>query len=154
MYSDEKCSPPVSSHTKAILTINSFEKGGDGGGPSECDGLYHSNSLQIVALSTGWFNHRSGCHRNIIINGNGRSVRAMVVDKCDSNRDVLTISLMHPGPCGKRWVSRCTVINGVGWMLLGPMLDQSRNAAKLDVVGLSLICLQYSAGDTINLLNM
>ncbi|OWM88217.1 kiwellin-1-like [Punica granatum] len=86
MYPVDKHSPAVSSHTKAILTINSFQKGGSGGGPSECDGQYHSDSTRIVALSTGWFNHRSRCHRNIIIKGNGRSVRAMVVDECDSNR--------------------------------------------------------------------
>ncbi|KAK8509625.1 hypothetical protein V6N12_001710 [Hibiscus sabdariffa] len=28
-YLTYKCSPPVSSHTKATLTINSFEEGGD-----------------------------------------------------------------------------------------------------------------------------
>ncbi|PKI38650.1 hypothetical protein CRG98_040960 [Punica granatum] len=61
-----------------------FEKGKDGGGPSECDNQYHSDDIPIVALSTGWFNHRSRCHRNITINGNGRSVTAMVVDECDS----------------------------------------------------------------------
>ncbi|TKY65471.1 Ripening-related protein 3 [Spatholobus suberectus] len=32
MYTTYECSPPVSSHTKAYLTLNSFEKGGDGGG--------------------------------------------------------------------------------------------------------------------------
>ncbi|KAE7999526.1 hypothetical protein FH972_003944 [Carpinus fangiana] len=41
--------PRVSRCTKATLTINSFEKGGDGGGPSECDGQYHSDNTPMVA---------------------------------------------------------------------------------------------------------
>ena len=36
-YTTYKCSPQVIGHTKAFLTLNSFEAGGDGGGPSECD---------------------------------------------------------------------------------------------------------------------
>ncbi|KAK7842193.1 kiwellin [Quercus suber] len=43
---------------KARLTINSFKKGGDGGGPSECDNRYHSDDTPVVALSTGWFNKK------------------------------------------------------------------------------------------------
>ncbi|CAI9094039.1 OLC1v1029683C1 [Oldenlandia corymbosa var. corymbosa] len=85
-YTVFKCSPPVSGHTKAILTINDFEKGGDGGGPSECDNKFHSNKIPVVALSTGWFNGRKRCHRNITIFGNGRSTKAMVVDECDSTK--------------------------------------------------------------------
>ncbi|MBA0717727.1 hypothetical protein Golax_005514 [Gossypium laxum] len=42
-YTTYKCSPPVSSHTKGKLTINSFAAGGEGGGPSECDNRYHSD---------------------------------------------------------------------------------------------------------------
>ncbi|PIA31292.1 hypothetical protein AQUCO_05100077v1 [Aquilegia coerulea] len=84
MYTIYRCSPPVSTNTKAVLTINSFEKGGDGGGPSECDNQYHSDDTPVVALSTGWFNNESRCLKNIRINGNDRSVLAMVVDECDS----------------------------------------------------------------------
>ncbi|RZC18643.1 putative ripening-related protein 2 [Glycine soja] len=83
-YTTYKCSPAVSRHTKAELTLNSFEKGGDGGGPSECDNQYHSDDTPVVALSTGWFNDRSRCLHNITISGNGKSVVAMVVDECDS----------------------------------------------------------------------
>ncbi|KAL5721156.1 hypothetical protein ACHQM5_013750 [Ranunculus cassubicifolius] len=72
--------------TKAILTINSFERGGEGGGPSECDGQYHDNDTLVVALSTRWFDHKSRCFKNIQINYNGRSVLAKVVDECDSTR--------------------------------------------------------------------
>lgn len=84
MYPIYKCSPPVSGNTKVTLTINSFKKGKDSGGPSECNNQYHSDEIPIVALSTGWFDHRSWCHCNITINGNGRSVPAMMVDECDS----------------------------------------------------------------------
>ncbi|THG01462.1 putative ripening-related protein 1 [Camellia sinensis] len=84
MYTTYKCSPAISSQTKATLTINSFEKNGDGGGPSECDGKYHSDDLPVVALSTGWYKGGSRCHNNITISANGRSVVAMVVDECDS----------------------------------------------------------------------
>ncbi|KAL6130908.1 PREDICTED: putative ripening-related protein 1 [Fragaria vesca subsp. vesca] len=81
-----KKSPLVSKHTKATLTINSFEKGGVGGGPSECDGKYHSDNTMIVALSTSWYNGGKRCSNYITINGNGRSVKAKVVDECDSTR--------------------------------------------------------------------
>jgi hypothetical protein len=74
MYTTYKCSPSVSTHTKAYLTLNSFQKGGDRGGPSECDKRYHSDDTLVVALSTGWFNHRSRCLNNITINANGRNV--------------------------------------------------------------------------------
>lgn len=80
------CSPPVTSRTKAVLTLNSFEKNGDGGGPSECDNKYHSDDLPVVALSTGWFGKRKRCHNYIKIHGNGKRVKAMVVDECDSTK--------------------------------------------------------------------
>ncbi|KAH7515000.1 hypothetical protein FEM48_Zijuj11G0149900 [Ziziphus jujuba var. spinosa] len=83
-YPTYKCSPKVIGHTKATLTLNSFEKGGDGGAPSECDKKYHSDNTPVVALSTGWFNNMKRCLQNITISGNGRSVNAMVVDECDS----------------------------------------------------------------------
>ncbi|KAF8013153.1 hypothetical protein BT93_I1127 [Corymbia citriodora subsp. variegata] len=83
-YPVYRCSPPVSGQTRAHLTLNSFEEGGDGGGPSECDNRYHSNDTPVVALSTGWFDNRSRCLKNITIYGNGRSVEATVVDECDS----------------------------------------------------------------------
>ncbi|GJZ66516.1 RlpA-like double-psi beta-barrel domain-containing protein [Tanacetum coccineum] len=53
-YTTYTCSPPVTSGTKATLTLNSFQKGGDGGGPSACDEHYHSDDTPVVALSTGW----------------------------------------------------------------------------------------------------
>ncbi|KAI5655496.1 hypothetical protein M9H77_32687 [Catharanthus roseus] len=83
-YTTYECSPPVSKRTKAILTINNFQKGGDGGGPSECDKKYHSNKTPVVALSTGWFNNMKRCLKDITIYANGKSVKAKVVDECDS----------------------------------------------------------------------
>ncbi|KAA8520614.1 hypothetical protein F0562_014870 [Nyssa sinensis] len=84
LYDIYKCSPKVTGHTNAVLTINSFEEGGDGGGPSECDNKYHSDDTPVVSLSTGWFNKKKRCLNFITIHGNGKSVKAMVVDECDS----------------------------------------------------------------------
>ncbi|XP_052171207.1 kiwellin-1-like [Diospyros lotus] len=84
IYATYKCSPKVSRRTKATLTLNGFGKGDDGGGPSECDNKYHSDSTPVVALSTGWFGNQRRCLNNITVYGNGRSATAMVVDECDS----------------------------------------------------------------------
>lgn len=84
-YPQYTCSPPVSSSTQALLTLNDFSEGGDGGGPSECDENYHPNTELVVALSTGWYNKGSRCLKMIRITAtNGRSVTAKVVDECDS----------------------------------------------------------------------
>ncbi|EHA8587972.1 Ripening-related protein 2 [Cocos nucifera] len=83
-YPQYRCSPTVTGATSARMTINSFEKDGDGGGPSECDGNYHRNDESVVALSTGWYNGGSRCGKNIKITANGNSVLAKVVDECDS----------------------------------------------------------------------
>ncbi|XP_031502954.1 kiwellin-like [Nymphaea colorata] len=84
-YPTYTCSPPMSSSTDAILTVNNFSRGGDGGGPSECDGSYHDNTEQVVALSTGWFDHRRLCFQMIrITTDDGKSTTAKVVDECDS----------------------------------------------------------------------
>ncbi|KAG2652579.1 hypothetical protein PVAP13_1NG244300 [Panicum virgatum] len=67
VYPTYQCSPPVNRNTKAVMTLNNFEEGGDGGGPSECDNKYHLNTARGGAL-----------------HGVGRSVLAKVVDECDS----------------------------------------------------------------------
>uniref|UniRef100_A0A0E0M924 RlpA-like protein double-psi beta-barrel domain-containing protein n=1 Tax=Oryza punctata TaxID=4537 RepID=A0A0E0M924_ORYPU len=83
-----RCSSPAVSEdgTPAVMTVNGFEKGEDGGGPAACDGHYHSDRSMVAALSTGWFAGGSRCHRRIRITSrqNGRSVVATVVDECDS----------------------------------------------------------------------
>ncbi|CAK7332273.1 unnamed protein product [Dovyalis caffra] len=79
------CSPPVTSFTKASLTLNDFSEGGDGGAPSECDEKFHEKTELVVALSTGWYAGRSRCGKMIKITArNGRTVVAKVVDECDS----------------------------------------------------------------------
>ncbi|CAO2835648.1 unnamed protein product [Amaranthus hypochondriacus] len=83
-YPTYKCSPRVTGQTQAVLTLNSFAEGGDGGGPSACDGKYHSDSTPVVALSTGWYKGGSRCGKEITIRGNGKSTKAKVVDECDS----------------------------------------------------------------------
>ncbi|KAG4908282.1 hypothetical protein JHK84_056810 [Glycine max] len=79
-------SPPYNpSGTHAILTLNNFARGGDGGGPAECDGKFHPLPQRVVALSTGWYNKGARCGKMIRIKArNGRSTLAKVVDECDS----------------------------------------------------------------------
>nr|GLL25142.1 putative ripening-related protein 1 [Ipomoea trifida] len=113
-YTTYKCSPPLSSTTKAVLTINSFEKGGDGGGPSECDNNYHSDDTPVVALSTGWYSGGDRCFRNISIHGNGRSVSAMVVDECDSSKGCDETHDYQP-PCPNNIVDASKAV----WKALG-----------------------------------
>ncbi len=50
-YPEYDCSPPVTGSTPAILTLNNFSGGGDGGGPSECDNRYHDNSEKVILIS-------------------------------------------------------------------------------------------------------
>lgn len=72
---------------KAKLTLNDFQKGGSGGGPSECSGKYYDNSIPVVALSSRWYSKGRRCFENINIYAkNGRSTQAMVVDECDTSR--------------------------------------------------------------------
>ncbi|KAF8692941.1 hypothetical protein HU200_039303 [Digitaria exilis] len=114
-YLTYRCSPEVTKHTKAIMTLNDFSEGGDGGDPSECDGKYHKNTERVVALSTGWYNKGKRCHRHIRIHGNGRSVLAKVVDECDTlhgcdkphafQPPCRPNIVVRPRPCGTRWAS-------------------------------------------------
>ncbi|XP_010910199.1 kiwellin-1-like [Elaeis guineensis] len=97
-YPQYRCSPPVTEATHATMTINSFEEDGDGGGPSECDGKYHSDKKRIVALSTGWYKNGSRCGKKIRIHANGKSVLAKVVDECDSVNGCDTAHDFQP-PC-------------------------------------------------------
>ncbi|KAK1283032.1 putative ripening-related protein 1 [Acorus calamus] len=80
MYPQYRCSPPITgASTAATMTINCFAENCDGGGPSECDGQYHGDDEMVVALSTG-----CRCSKYIKISANGKTVRAKVVDECDS----------------------------------------------------------------------
>ncbi|XAR63075.1 hypothetical protein NMG60_11022888 [Bertholletia excelsa] len=114
LYTTYKCSPQVSGSTKAILTLNSFENGEDGGGPSECDNKYHSDDTPVVALSTGWYSKGGRCPNNITINANGRSVNAMVVDECDSTMGCDEDHDYQP-PCANNTVDASKAV----WKALG-----------------------------------
>ncbi|KAF8672331.1 hypothetical protein HU200_049531 [Digitaria exilis] len=70
----------------AVMTVNGFRRGESGGGPSACDGHFHSDGELIVALSTEWFAGGRRCHRRIRITSGRRTVEARVVDECDSRR--------------------------------------------------------------------
>ncbi|XP_039827142.1 putative ripening-related protein 5 [Panicum virgatum] len=118
MYPQYRCSPPVTASTKAVLTLNSFEKGKDGGGPSECDNAYHSDEEKVVALSTGWFNNMARCGHRIKISANGNSVYAKVVDECDSVHGCDDEHNFEP-PCDNNIVDASPAV----WDALG--LDQS-----------------------------
>ncbi|KAM7472190.1 hypothetical protein LguiA_010373 [Lonicera macranthoides] len=125
LYTTYKCSPSVSSNTKATLTLNSFQKGGDGGGPSECDNQYHSDDTPVVALSTGWYKGGGRCHNHIIISANGRSVKAMVVDECDSTMGCDEDHDYQP-PCPNNIVDASKAV----WKALGVPED---NWGNLDI---------------------
>lgn len=114
LYTTYNCSPQVVSQTKATLTINSFQKGGDGGGPSECDNQYHDDDTPVVALSTGWYNGGSRCLKDIIISANGRSVKAKVVDECDSTMGCDKVHDYQP-PCRNNIVDASKAV----WEALG-----------------------------------
>uniref|UniRef100_A0ACD5WNT3 Uncharacterized protein n=1 Tax=Avena sativa TaxID=4498 RepID=A0ACD5WNT3_AVESA len=117
-YPQFHCSPPVTSSTKAVLTLNSFEKGKDGGGPSECDNAYHSDEEMVVALSTGWFKNMARCGHRIKISANGKSVYAKVVDECDSVHGCDEDHNFEP-PCANNIVDASPAV----WNALG--LDQN-----------------------------
>ncbi|GJP38638.1 hypothetical protein CLOM_g23069 [Closterium sp. NIES-68] len=121
-YHKYTCSPRVSNATSAILTLNGFDAGQDGGGASSCDGKYHRNTERVVALSTGWFANRRRCGRQIQISAsNGRSVLATVVDECDSRAGC---DRMHAGqpPCIMNDVDASAAV----WSALGISESDSR----------------------------
>jgi hypothetical protein len=113
------CSPPVTvPATWAVMTVNSFRKGEDGGYPSECDMAYHDDSEMVVALSTGWYNSMSRCGRNIKITAkDGAFAYAMVVDECDSLNGC-DAEHNYEQPCGYNVVDASPAV----WVALG--LDQ------------------------------
>ena len=85
--SSSSSSSKVTKNTKATLTVNGFDKNEDGGGASECDEKYHRDTEMIVALSSGWYDGGNRCHKYIKITNpkNKKSVKAMVVDECDTS---------------------------------------------------------------------
>ncbi|XVF73216.1 hypothetical protein PTKIN_Ptkin12aG0183600 [Pterospermum kingtungense] len=53
--------PPAQYNQENDSIVVKMASGGDGGAPSECDNQYHSDDDPVVALSTGWFNHKMRC---------------------------------------------------------------------------------------------
>ncbi|MBA0700640.1 hypothetical protein Goari_005572, partial [Gossypium aridum] len=96
-YITYKCSPLVLSQTKATLTLNSFERDKDGGAPFEL-----------------WYNNRKRCLKYINIHGNGKSMRAKVMDECDSNMGRNSDHDYQP-PCPNNIVDALKVV----WKALG-----------------------------------
>uniref|UniRef100_A0A452YL00 Ripening-related protein 1 n=2 Tax=Aegilops tauschii TaxID=37682 RepID=A0A452YL00_AEGTS len=113
-YPQYHCSPPVTVATKAILMLNSFEKGKDGGGPSECDNAYQSDE----ELSTGWFKSMARRGHRIKITANGNSVYSKVVDECGSVYGCNDYHNYEP-PCANNIVNASLGV----WNVLG--LDQN-----------------------------
>jgi len=72
--------------TPAVMTVNGFQKGEDGGGAAACDGKFHSDVDLVVALSSEWYAGGKRCLKKIRITSKdtGRTVEAQVVDECDS----------------------------------------------------------------------
>ncbi|GLJ18352.1 hypothetical protein SUGI_0324810 [Cryptomeria japonica] len=70
------------SERRGRMTVNSFEKGGDGGGPSACDGHFHSDNDHWVALPPPTFHHNSNCFRKVKMSARGKSTVATVIDEC------------------------------------------------------------------------
>ncbi|XP_030518966.2 kiwellin-1-like [Rhodamnia argentea] len=113
-YPTYRCSPPMTGRTKATLTLNSFEKGGDGDAPSECNNQFHCDSTPVVALSTGWYHDGKRCHKEITIHVNRRSVKAKVVDERDSTTGCDKDHDFQP-PCPNNIVDASKVV----WKALG-----------------------------------
>ncbi|GKU88178.1 hypothetical protein SLEP1_g2473 [Rubroshorea leprosula] len=72
----------------------------------------------MVALSTGWHNKGSRCHKYINIYGNGRSVKAMVVDECDSTMGCNADHDYQP-PCDNNIVDASRAV----WEALGGLME-------------------------------
>ncbi|KAK8979920.1 hypothetical protein V6N11_066119 [Hibiscus sabdariffa] len=93
--------PPVSRHTKAELTLQSYDHGGNeiDSQVAKCYGTYQNDDELVVALSTGWYDNGNRCLKFINIRGNGRRVRAMVIDECVSTGGCDDSHDYEP-PCG------------------------------------------------------
>ncbi|XP_020195969.1 putative ripening-related protein 6 [Aegilops tauschii subsp. strangulata] len=64
--------------TPAVMSLNSF------GWPASCDGKYHSDSLFLVSLNSGWYGGGIRCGKMIRIRSpGGPTVEAMVLDECE-----------------------------------------------------------------------
>ena len=69
--------PAGEASTKAVLTLNSFEKGKDGGGATFCDHRFYKDSAMVVALSSGWLrlDGTRRCGKMVRVTANGPLVQ-------------------------------------------------------------------------------
>ncbi|XP_021748312.1 putative ripening-related protein 1 [Chenopodium quinoa] len=104
-----QCSPSVTSQTPGMLTLRTFQNS-----HSKCDNAYHTDNSLVVALSTGWYNSGARCGKMIAISGNGKTVKAKVVDECDSTKGCDAGEGYHP-PCGYNIVAASKAV----WKALG-----------------------------------
>uniref|UniRef100_A0A7C8YCE1 RlpA-like protein double-psi beta-barrel domain-containing protein n=1 Tax=Opuntia streptacantha TaxID=393608 RepID=A0A7C8YCE1_OPUST len=109
VYFTFQCSPTVTTQTTGILALRTFQKA-----PAKCDNAYHSDDTPVVALSTGWYAGGSRCGKGIVVNWNGKSVKAKVVDECDSTKGCDAEEGYHP-PCGYNIVAASKAV----WKALG-----------------------------------
>lgn len=121
-YDTYTCSPEVSSHTKAVMTFTTFD---DDKPPSTCEGKFYPDDAPVVKLSTGWFDKKKRCSKNVVIFGNGKNVTAKVVDECDSTTGCDDDHNYLP-PCSKNILEAS---RGV-WKALGAPVEGS---AGMDV---------------------
>ncbi|CAM8889490.1 unnamed protein product [Rhodiola kirilowii] len=96
------------------LPSTALRQAGDGGAPSECDDKFHPDTSPVVALSTGWYSRGKRCLDYITIYGNGNSVKAMVVDECDSTMGCDSDHDFQP-PCPNNIVDASKAV----WKALG-----------------------------------
>uniref|UniRef100_A0A803M2U5 Uncharacterized protein n=1 Tax=Chenopodium quinoa TaxID=63459 RepID=A0A803M2U5_CHEQI len=92
-----------------MLTLRAFQNS-----QSKCDNAYHTDNSLVVALSTGWYNSGARCGKMIAISGNGKTVKAKVVDECDSTKGCDAGEGYHP-PCGYNIVAASKAV----WKALG-----------------------------------
>ncbi|XP_057524419.1 putative ripening-related protein 1 [Amaranthus tricolor] len=109
VYFTFQCSPSVTSQTPGILSLRSFQNN-----QSKCDNVYHFDKSMVVGLSTGWYDGGSRCGKVIVISGNGKTVKAKVVDECDSTKGCEAEEGYHP-PCGYNIVAASKAV----WKALG-----------------------------------
>ncbi|GKA82367.1 putative RlpA-like domain superfamily, kiwellin, partial [Tanacetum coccineum] len=88
-YSTYKRLLLASRNTRATLVIADYDKGGDSGGPADCDGKYHSNEMFIVSLPYRWYNDGKKCFKFININYKGKNVQPMVVDESNTDNTIV-----------------------------------------------------------------
>ncbi|KAL4311223.1 hypothetical protein GQ457_01G055450 [Hibiscus cannabinus] len=140
VYDVYDCSPPVSRHTKAKLTLQSYDHGGIGSQVAKCYGKYPNDDELVAALSTGWYDNGSRCLKFINIRGNGRCVRAMVVDECVSSGGCDDSHDYEP-PCGNTIVRASKAV----WRTLGVPETQWNTLMYIHIASIVslLICFQF-----------